>query len=84
MVKSHGVIIIQFLIRNFTFLLLNKWVPVPLVCESKGRESITARSLGGNAAELVDWAYRGTHETSNQWIGFNWKPTQPLVVSWIP
>ncbi|MBT6440653.1 MAG: hypothetical protein HOK72_13175 [Flavobacteriales bacterium] len=46
--------------------------------EAKGRESTTARSLGGNAAELVDWAYRGTHETSNQWIGLNWKPTQPL------
>jgi len=48
------------------------------------RESTTAQSLGGNAAELVDWAYRWTHETSNQWIGFTWKPTQPLVVSWVP
>ena len=39
-------------------------------CVSKGRESTTEQSLGGNAAELVGWAYRGTHETSNQWTGF--------------
>jgi len=38
--------------------------------ESEGRESTTEQSLGGNAAELVGWAYRGTHETSNQWTGF--------------
>ena len=37
---------------------------------SKARESTTEQSLGGNAAELVGWAYHGTHETSNQWIGF--------------
>jgi hypothetical protein len=37
--------------------------------EAKGREFTTEQSLGGNAAELVGWAYRGTHETSNQWIG---------------
>ena len=41
-----------------------------LESESKGREFTTEQSLGGNAAELVGWAYRGTHETSNQWIGF--------------
>ena len=38
--------------------------------EAKGRESTTEQSLGRNAAELVDWAYRGTHETSKQWSGF--------------
>ena len=64
MVKSHGVIIIQFLIKNFTFLLLNEWVPVPLVYESKGRESTTEQSLGENVAELVVWPYLGTHEIS--------------------
>jgi len=37
---------------------------------SEARESTTEQSLGGNAAELVGWAYRGTHETSNQWTGF--------------
>ena len=65
MVKSHGVIIIQFLIKNFTFLLLNEWVPVPLVYESKGRESTTEQPLGGNAAELVDWASQDTQGNSN-------------------
>jgi hypothetical protein len=38
--------------------------------DTDARESTTEQSLGGNAAELVGWAYRGTHETSNQWIGF--------------
>ena len=38
--------------------------------EAKGREYTTEQSLGGSVAELVAWAYRGTHETSNQWIGF--------------
>ena len=42
----------------------------PLIqSEAKGREYTTEQSLGWNAAELVGWAYRGTHETSNQWIG---------------
>ena len=41
-----------------------------MISESEARESTTEQSLGGNAAELVGWAYRGTHETSNQWIGF--------------
>jgi hypothetical protein len=44
--------------------------PHPITYERKGREFTTEQSLGGNAAELVGWAYRGTHETSNQWIGF--------------
>ena len=44
-------------------------VPHPIRGNRKGRESTTEQSLGGNAAELVGWAYRGTHETSNQWIG---------------
>ena len=29
------------------------------------RESTTEQSLGENKAELVDWAYLGTHEISN-------------------
>jgi len=33
---------------------------------SMPRESTTEQSLGRNAPELVDWAYYGTHETSNQ------------------
>ena len=35
-----------------------------------GRETTTEQSLGKNVAELVGWAYRGAHETSNQWKGF--------------
>jgi len=35
------------------------------VCIHQGREFTIEQSLGGNAAELVGWAYRGTHETSN-------------------
>ena len=38
--------------------------------ESEGRESTTEQSLGENVAELVGWAYRGAHETTNQWKGF--------------
>jgi len=44
--------------------------PYPIRGNRKGRESTTEQSLGGNVAELVGWAYQGTHETSSQWIGF--------------
>ena len=33
--------------------------------EAKGRESTTEQSLGENKAELVVWAYLGTHKISN-------------------
>jgi hypothetical protein len=33
--------------------------------EAKGRESTTEQSHGGNAAELIGWAYQNTHGNSN-------------------
>ena len=53
--------------RSYQEIPLNTH-PIPTCC--MGRESTTEQSLGENTAELVGWAYRGTHETSNQWIGF--------------
>ena len=53
-----------------SFVLLESWGPLAITYDRRGRESTTEQSLGGNAAELVGWAYRGTHETSNQWTGF--------------
>ena len=41
------------------------WVPHTTIPERKGRESTTEQSLGENKAELVVWAYLGTHEISN-------------------
>lgn len=55
---------------SLLFVLSIATAPLPLKGDRMGRESTTEQSLGGNAAELVGWAYRGTHETSNQWTGF--------------
>jgi len=50
-------------------VLGREYICIERFAHDLGRESTTEQSLGGNAAELVGWAYRGTQETSNQWIG---------------
>jgi hypothetical protein len=42
------------------------WVPLLIRGNRMGRETTTEQSLGLNATKLVGWAYRDTHETSNQ------------------
>ena len=48
---------------------LSRTAPLPITCGYMGRESITEQSLGVNKAELVVWAYLGTHKISNNGKG---------------
>jgi hypothetical protein len=56
--------------QSFQTPASNQREPHTITGDRMGRESTTEQSVGENATGLVGWAYRGTHETSSQWIGF--------------